>query len=129
MEQRASRSQPAEPTLAAIVALLVATLWKIVFLDGFVAPAVLSALVFLATAVGLAFTGGRWMPALAVAVAAFAALGARFAPTEQDILANPANVWPFVTGVIQLVGGTIAIVAGIGATMQNYREPMAAGER
>lgn len=123
MERQASLSRLGKLTLAGVVALLGATLWKIAFLDGLVAPAIVSALVFLATAVGLASTAVRWMPALAVAVAAFAVGGALLAPRVQEILSDPGDVWPFVTSVIQLVGGTVAVVAGIGATAQNYRAP------
>ena len=129
MRRRAPLSGLAKLTLACFVAIVIATLWKIVFLGGFVPQATASGAVFLATTAGLALARTRWMPALAAAVAMLALAGALLAPPVRYILADPADAGPFATTVIQLVSFVIAAVAGIGATVQRYRQPRTAGER
>jgi hypothetical protein len=114
-------------SLIGFVGLLTATVWKIVFLDGLVPPAIASGVVFAAIVVGLVVVRTRWMPAAAAAVAAFAVIGAAQSDVVRDTLANPSDVADFASSLLLLVSGVIAIVGAVGATMQRYRDRGAAG--
>jgi hypothetical protein len=109
-------------TLTGFVGLLAATVWKIVFLGGLVAPAIASGVLFLATTAGLLAIRSRWMSALAAAVASFAVVGAAQSQEVRDMLTTPSQVGDFTSTVLLLAGVTAAIGA-IATTVQRSRTP------
>jgi hypothetical protein len=110
-------------TLTGFVGLLAATWWKIVFLGGLVAPAIASGLLFLATTAGLLAFRGRWMSALAAAVASFAVLGAAQSQEVRDMLTTPSQVGDFTSTVLLLAAGVTAAIGAIATTVQRSRPP------
>jgi hypothetical protein len=113
-------------TLTGFIGLLVATWWKILFLDGLVAPAIASGTMFLALTAALVAIRTRWIPAVAAAVAAFAVVGAAQSDVVQNTLANPSDVGDFASSVLLLAAGAIGATGGVGATVQRYRTMKAA---
>jgi hypothetical protein len=105
-------------TLAGLVGLIVATLWKILFLNGLAGAAIASATLFLATTAGLLVVHRRWMAAIAAVVSLFAVVGASQSPVVQAQLANPSDSGNFASTVLLLLSGVIAALGGIGATVQ-----------
>jgi hypothetical protein len=112
-------------TLTGFVGLLAATVWKILFLGGLVAPAIASGLLFLATTVGLLAIRARWMSAVAAGVATFAVLGAAQSQEVRDMLATPSEVGDFASTVLLLLAGAIGAIGGIATTVQRSRTPRA----
>jgi hypothetical protein len=110
-------------TLTGLVGLLAATVWKILFLGGLVAPAIASAVVFLATTAGLLVVRTRWMSAVAAAVATFAVLGAAQSQEVRDMLATPSDVGDFTSTVLLLAAGATGAIGGIATTVQRSRTP------
>jgi hypothetical protein len=110
-------------TLIGFVGLLAATVWKILFLGGLVAPAVASGLLFLATTAGLLAIRRRWMSALAAGVASFAVLGAAQSQQVRDMLATPSAVGDFASTVLLLAAGATAAIGATATTVQRSRTP------
>jgi hypothetical protein len=108
-------------TLTGFVGLLAATWWKILFLDGLVAPAVASGLLFLAITAGLLAIRSRWMSALAAGVATFAVLGAVQSQEVRDMLATPSEVGDFASTLLLLAAGATAAIGAIATTVQRTR--------
>jgi hypothetical protein len=123
MQHRPPLTGLAKLTLTGFVGLLVATWWKILFLDGLVAPAIASGVLFLATTAGLLAFRARWMSAAAAAVASFAVLGAAQAQEVRDMLATPSEVGDFTSTVLLLAAGVTGAVGGIATTVQRSRTP------
>jgi hypothetical protein len=108
-------------TLTGFVGLLAATVWKILFLGGLVAPAIASGLLFLATTAGLLASRSRWMSAAAAAVATFAVLGAAQSQEVRDMLPTPSEVGDFTSTVLLLAAGVTGAIGGIATTVQRSR--------
>jgi acyl transferase domain-containing protein len=123
MQHRSPLTGLAKLTLTGFVGLLAATWWKIVFLGGLVAPAIASGVLFLATTAGLLAFRGRWMSALAAAVASFAVLGAAQSQEVRDMLATPSQVGDFTSTVLLLLAGLTAAIGAIATTVQRSRTP------
>jgi hypothetical protein len=110
-------------TLTGFVGLLTATWWKILFLDGLVAPAIASGVLFAVITAGLLAIRSRWMSALAAGVATFAVLGAAQAQEVRDMLAAPSQVGDFASTVLLLAAGATAAIGAIATTVQRSRTP------
>jgi len=63
----------------------------------------------------------RWTPLLTTVLAFVYVLGALAGTPALDRLANPTAIWPFVATAIELLACAVAIIAGIGATIQHKR--------
>jgi prepilin signal peptidase PulO-like enzyme (type II secretory pathway) len=125
MQRRPPLTGLGKLTLTGFVGLLAATWWKILFLDGLVAPAIASGVLFLATTAGLLAVRSRWMSALAAAVATFAVLGAAQAQEVRDMLATPSQVGDFTSTVLLLAAAATGAIGGIATTVQRSRTPRA----
>jgi hypothetical protein len=125
MQRRPPLTGLGKLTLTGFVGLLAATWWKILFLDGLVAPAIASGVLFLATTAGLLAIRSRWMAALAAAVATFAVLGAAQSQEVRDMLATPSQVGDFTSTVLLLVAAATGAIGGIATTVQRSRTPRA----
>jgi hypothetical protein len=112
-------------TLTGFVGLLAATVWKILFLGGLVAPAIASGVLFLATTAGLLAFRSRWMAAVAAGVASFAVLGAAQSQEVRHMLATPSQVGDFTSTVLLLLAGATGAIGGIATTVQRSRTPRA----
>jgi hypothetical protein len=123
MQHRPPLTGLAKLTLTGLVGLLAATVWKILFLDGLVAPAIASGVLFLATTAGLLAFRARGVSASAAAVASFAVLGAAQAQEVRDMLATPSEVGDFTSTVLLLAAGVTGAVGGIATTVQRSRTP------
>jgi hypothetical protein len=123
MQRRPPLSGLGKLTLTGFVGLLAATVWKILFLGGLVAPAIASGALFLATAAGLLAIRSRWISALAAAVATFAVLGAAQSQEVRDMLATPSEVGDFTSTVLLLAAGVTGAIGGIATTVQRSRTP------
>jgi acyl transferase domain-containing protein len=121
MQHRSPLTGLGKLTLTGFVGLLAATVWKIVFLGGLVAPAVASGVLFLATTAGLLAIRSRWMSALAAGVASFAVLGAAQSQEVRDMLATPSQVGDFTSTV--LLAGVTGAIGAIATTVQRSRTP------
>jgi hypothetical protein len=110
-------------TVTGFVGLLAATWWKILFLDGLVAPAIASGVLFAVITAGLLAFRSRWMSALAAGVATFAVLGAAQAQEVRDMLATPSQVGDFASTVLLLAAGATAAIGAIATTVQRSRTP------
>jgi hypothetical protein len=110
-------------TLTGFVGLLTATWWKILFLDGLVAPAIASGVLFAVITAGLLAIRSRWMSALAAGVATFAVVGAAQAQEVRDMLAAPSQVGDFASTVLLLAAGATAAIGAIATTVQRSRTP------
>jgi hypothetical protein len=108
-------------TLTGFVGLLAATWWKILFLDGLVAPAIASGVLFAAITAGLLAIRRRWMSALAAGVATFAVLGAVQSQEVRDMLATPSEVGDFASTLLLLAAGATAAIGAIATTVQRTR--------
>ena len=100
-------------TFAGFLVMAAAALWKVVFLGGFIVPALVTAVIFLAIAAGLALVHARWIVALAAAVAVLTLVSSALAPPVRYILAKPEALGEFATTVLTLAGAAVAAVAGV----------------
>ena len=123
MQRRPPLTGLGKLTLTGFVGLLAATWWKILFLDGLVAPAIASGVLFLATTAGLLAVRSRWMSAVAAAVATFAVVGAAQAQEVRDMLATPSQVGDFTSTVLLLAAAATGAIGGIATTVQRSRTP------
>jgi hypothetical protein len=119
-------------TAAALIgsALAYATLLLTILLSGaFVLPLLIVAVVLLFVA-GIIATGLRWAPLLGALVGLGTMIGGVF--TQQYFvyhLTHPAEVGPFLISLLICVFAVVAICAGVGATVQNYRDRARLGPR
>jgi plastocyanin len=80
------------------------------------------------TLLGAALTFLRFRPAPAIgAVAALGAISVQMSvPINQYFITHPSDAASFITLIIILSFGLVGVIAGIAATLQNYRHPGAA---
>ncbi|MDQ2713494.1 MAG: hypothetical protein M3Z08_01145 [Chloroflexota bacterium] len=93
---------------------------------GLIVPLVIIGAVVFVAAIIVA-TGWRWAPALGALVALGTSIGGLMQPYFPNDLAHPSGAGQFIPVFIIEACTLVAIVAGIAATIQNYRRP--AGER
>ena len=119
MNQRNSLSSSGKLTVTAL--LVAATGFVIQIVSGVDVPTVPPGLVILLVAAGLiAFLPWRWMPVVGAAVGLFLLVGF-FASGAVGSLLEPSQLGVFVGAWVQFLAVIVAVVAGIAATIQNYR--------
>ncbi len=119
MNQRISLSASSKLTVAAL--LVAAAGFVIQIVSGVDVPTVPPGLVILLVAAGLiAFSPWRWMPVVGAAVGLFLLVGF-FASGAVGSLLEPSQLGVFVGAWVQFLAVIVAAVAGIAATIQNYR--------
>jgi hypothetical protein len=86
-------------------------------------PTVPPGLIILLVAAGLVALGARWRWTIIVGVivSLFLLVGGALAPQSRDQLGDPGQVGVFIGTVIQLLALVVALVAGVAATRQSYR--------
>ncbi len=89
---------------------------------GLIVPLVIIGLITLIVVIICAI-GWRWTPALVALVALITSISGLSQPYFPDDLQHPAVSGQFIPVVIILTSAIVAIVAGIIATVQNYRYP------
>lgn len=111
-------------TLAATIGyalMTFAAFLQILLVDGVAVPPILVFVVLTLLAVGAVAARWRWAPLLA-AVVAFLTSALPLAGQQNTYqLTHPAQFLPFLILVLALAFALVAIVAGVGATAQNYR--------
>lgn len=70
--------------------------------------------------VALVWTRNRWLIALVTVVSALFLLGALGEPLVQARLANPEAIGYFVVVLLELVGITLTMAAGLGGLVQGF---------
>jgi hypothetical protein len=106
-------------TFIGLVAMAVATLWKIVWLGGLYIPAAwISGIVQAGLAALVMSSRAWWALSLAAVAAALMVVGALSSPVVMAMLQNPTDVARFVSTILQLAGGTVAAVAGVWSGVQ-----------
>jgi hypothetical protein len=119
MNQQNSLSSSGKLTVTAL--LIAATGFVIQIVSGVDVPAVPPGLVIMLVAAGLvAFLPWRWMPVVGAAVGLFLLVGF-FASGAVGSLLEPSQLGVFVGAWVQFLAVIVAVVAGIAATIQNYR--------
>lgn len=119
MNQRSSLPPASKLTVAAL--LVAAAGFVIQIVSGVDVPTVPPGLVIMLVAAGLvAFLPWRWMPVVGAAVGLFLLVGF-FASGAVGSLLDPSRLGVFVGAWIQFLAVIVAVVAGIVATVQNYR--------
>jgi len=118
-------SQPGKVTVGALLinacAQFVGVVAEVLLGEGVNIPHLIIGVLILLIA-GLAATGMRWTLLLSVLVVLAANILLITRPTNSSALLHPgADMGHFVVLVISLASALVAIVAGIGATMQSYR--------
>jgi hypothetical protein len=103
-------------TLIGLLAMTVATAWKILWLDGLYIPAAwISGGVQAVLAVLVVASRAPWILGIAGVAAALMVIGALSSPVVIAMLQNPIDVARFTSTVLQLGGGAVAAVAGVWA--------------
>jgi len=119
MNQQNSLSSSDKLTVTAL--LVAATGFVIQIVSGVDVPTVPPGLVIMLVAAGLvAFLPWRWMPVVGAAVGLFLLVGF-FASGAVGSLLEPSQLGVFVGAWVQFLAVIVAVVAGIVATIQNYR--------
>ena len=119
MNQRSSLPPASKLTVAAL--LVAAAGFVIQIVSGVDVPTVPPGLVILLVAAGLiVFLPWRWMPVVGAAVGLFLLVGF-FASGAVGSLLEPSQLGVFVGAWVQFLAVIVAVVAGIAATIQNYR--------
>ncbi len=112
-------------TLAALLGNALAYLVQFSYLlltAGMVVPPILIIAVLTVLVAGAVATGWRWMPLLGAFVALVTSTLTLSVPPVIYALTHPGNVVTFSTSVALLACALVALVAGVGATIQNYRD-------
>ncbi len=112
-------------TLAALLgnALLYLVQLSYLFLTaGVVVPPILIIAVLTLLVAGAVATGWRWTPLLGAFVVLGTSTLTLSVPEVIYALTHPGNVVTFSTSVTLLACALVALVAGVGATIQNYRD-------
>lgn len=113
---RRSLSRPATVTLTGLVAFAVGSLSTLVLdyvaLGLFVPAALVVAVVLLGAAAAVA-TGARWAPPVGAAVAAVVLVGTFTFGVGLRRLVAPENIALFASTVLMVVGGAVAVTAGL----------------
>ncbi len=119
MNQRNPLSLAGKLTVAALLAAAAGFVIQIV--SGVDVPTVPPGLVILLAAAGLiAFLPWRWIPAVGAVVGLFLLVGFFLSGAVGSLL-EPSQLGVFVGAWIQFLAVIVAVVAGIAATIQNYR--------
>jgi len=119
MNQRSSLPPASKLTVAAL--LVAAAGFVIQIVSGVDVPMVPPGLVIMLVAAGLvAFLLWRWIPVVGAAVGLFLLFGF-FASGAVGSLLDPSRLGVFIGAWIQFLAVIVAVVAGIVATVQNYR--------
>jgi len=119
MNQRSSLPPASKLTLAAL--LFAAAGFVIQIVSGVDVPTVPPGLVIMLVAAGLvAFLPWRWIPVVGAAVGLFLLVGF-FASGAVGSLLDPSRLGVFIGAWVQFLAVIVALVAGIVATVQNYR--------
>ena len=119
MKQRSSLPPASKLTVAAL--LVAAAGFVIQIVSGVDVPTVPPGLVIMLVAAGLvAFGPWRWTPVVGVIVGLFLLVGF-FASAAVGSLLDPSRLGVFVGAWVQFLAVILAVVAGIFATVQNYR--------
>ena len=94
---------------------------QILLVDGVVALPIL--VIVVVTGLSAGAVAARWRPAPLLAACVTLFFTAVPLATQQTTyqLTHPAQFLPFIIVVLELAFGLVAIVAGVGATVQNYR--------
>ena len=109
-------------TLAALVAMALAVVFIMVAMVGSIDMIGLAFSALPLIFAGIMLTGWRWTPALGTLIGGL--LLAMVVPMISFILADPGSPM-FAPVLLILALASVAIAAGIGATVQNYRRPAA----
>jgi hypothetical protein len=119
MNQRSSLPPANKLTVAAL--LVAAAGFVIQIVSGVDVPTVPPGLVILLVAAGLVgLLPWRWIPVVGAAVGLFLLVGF-FASGAVGSLLEPSQLGVFVGAWVQFLAVIVAFVAGIAATIQNYR--------
>ncbi len=119
MNQGTTLSPNSKATIGAL--LVVATGFVIQIVSGIDVPTIPPGLVIMLVAAGMiAFLLWRWIPVVGAAVGLFLLVGF-FASGAVGNLLDPSRLGVFAGGWVQFLAVIAAVVAGIGATIQNYR--------
>lgn len=119
MNQQNSLSSSSKLTVAALLIAAVGIVIQIV--SGVDFPTIPPGLVILLTAAGLvAFGPWRWVPVVGAVLGVWLIVGLSLSG-EAGRLLDPSWFGGFVGLWIQLLAVIVAVVAGIAATIQNYR--------
>ena len=119
MNQRNSLSSGSKTAIGAL--LVAAAGFVIQIVSGVEVPTVPPGLVMMVVAATLiAFLPWRWAPAVGVAVGSFLLVGF-FASDAAGNLFDPGRLGVFAGAWVQFLGVIVAAIAGIVATIQNYR--------
>ena len=119
MNQRSSSPSASKVTLAAL--LVAAAGFVIQIASGVDVPTVPPGLVIMLVAAGLvAFLPWRWTPVIGTAVGLFLFVGF-FGSGAVGNLLDPSRLGVLIGAWIQFLAVIVAVVAGIVATVQNYR--------
>lgn len=119
MNQRGSLPPASKLTVTAL--LVAAAGFVIQIVSGVDVPTVPPGLVILLVAAGLvAFLPWRWIPVVGAAVGLFLLVGF-FASGAVGSLLDPSRLGVPIGAWVQFLAVTVAVVAGIVATVQNYR--------
>lgn len=94
---------------------------QILLVDGDVVIPILVIVVVTGLSAGAVAARWRWAPLLGACVALIFSVLPLATQQTTYILTHPAQFWPFIILVLGLAFALVAIVAGVGATVQNYR--------
>jgi plastocyanin len=109
-------------TLAALVGMALAVVFIMIAMGGSIDMMGLAFSALPLIFAGIMLTGWRWTPALGTLIGGL--LLAMVAPMVSFILADPGG--PMFAPILLIVTlASMAVAAGIGATVQNYRRPVA----
>ena len=119
MNQRSSLPPASKLTVTAL--LVAAAGFVIQIVSGVDVPTVPPGLVIMVVAAGLvAFLPWRWIPVVGAAVGLFLLVGF-FASGAVGSLLDPSRLGVLIGAWVQFLAVILAVVAGIVATVQNYR--------
>jgi plastocyanin len=107
-------------TLGNSLIYLVDLVLVLVFGKVFILPLLILGLVALVAA-GIAFLRLRFAPAIAALIVLGSAIGTFAVPINQYHITHPSEAATFITDLLILAFAAVAVVAGIAATIQNYR--------
>lgn len=109
-------------TVLALLGLVACNVWLLAMLGYVIWPRAINGIIML-IAGGMTLTGLRWAPLLAaILMLSFQALHWAFAGSvDLYQLTHPAETAPFLNTFLQYVLVFLGVIAGVGATVQNYR--------
>src|SRR5437667_2445570 len=107
-------------TLGTSLAYFIDLVLVLVFGKVFISPLLILALVTLVAA-GISFLRFRFAPAIGALIVLGSAIGTFAVPINQYHITHPSEAATFITDLIILAFAVVAVVAGISATLQDYR--------